>query len=471
MVTNPNAFSQQGTGNTLNQIVDGADFPHTGLIKSLSQGIQGNYVISGFDITMGGNTAGTVADGVIMFEGQRKAITLGSSNSFTLTTSTGVNLYHLLVITDTGTLALRNQQAGSTITADKVADVTSGDTIIAVVSSQNGGSNAAQVQYLTTDKKSNSLSIARKNGTTYTEGLTIQSNAGDIEIEAKESDKDIIFKVDDGGTPTEVMRIDGALSSIRIGQSTSSATDGPDAKLDVRGANDNSISIMGSGALSIENSAEQISPSSRAYAFLSVDNGRSMVGGNIRLDDSITGGTHAGYADGTDQRGGAGIIFTNSTTNDDGEIQFVRQNDSNDDTWTVKESMIIKNNGRVGIGTNTPTETLDVNGTIKVSGGLQVSSGGTFRSTRLLTVSISTATTLTEASHAGRYLLCSANVTLPSTSSEGEHYTILNTSSGNITIGRNGNNINGAGSDATVSTYNGATCIAIGSNDWIVLGV
>ena len=49
-------------------------------------------------------------------------------------------------------------------------------------------------------------------------------------------------------------------------------------------------------------------------------------------------------------------------------------------------------------GTNTPTETLDVNGTIKVSGGLQVSSGGTFRSTRLLTVSISTATTLTEAS-------------------------------------------------------------------------
>ena len=60
---------------------------------------------------------------------------------------------------------------------------------------------------------------------------------------------------------------------------------------------------------------------------------------------------------------------------------------------------------------------------------------------------------------------------MPSTSSEGEHYTILNTSSGNITIGRNGNNINGAGSDATVSTYNGATCIAIGSNDWIVLGV
>ena len=58
-----------------------------------------------------------------------------------------------------------------------------------------------------------------------------------------------------------------------------------------------------------------------------------------------------------------------------------------------------------------------------------------------------------------------------STSSAGEHYTILNTTGGNITVGRNGNNINGAGSDATVATFNGVTCIAIGSNNWIALGV
>ena len=109
-------------------------------------------------------------------------------------------------------------------------------------------------------------------------------------------DKDIIFQVNDGGSTTEVMRIDGALSSIRIGQSTSSATDGPDAKLDVRGANDNSVSIMASGALSVENSVEVTAPSSRAYAFLSVDNGNAMVGGNLRLDDSVSGGSHDGYA-------------------------------------------------------------------------------------------------------------------------------------------------------------------------------
>ena len=33
---------------------------------------------------------------------------------------------------------------------------------------------------------------------------------------------------------------------------------------------------------------------------------------------------------------------------------------------------------------------------------------------------------------------------LPLTSAIGEHYTILNTTGGNITVGRNGNNINGA---------------------------
>ena len=115
-------------------------------------------------------------------------------------------------------------------------------------------------------------------------------------------------------------------------------------------------------------------------------------------------------------------------------------------------------NNRVGIGVSGPSATLDVN------------PSGTFRSTRLLTVSVSGGQLLSEVSHAGRYLICAGNVTLPSTSSAGEHYAILNTTGGNITIGRNSNNINGAGSDFTVATYKGATCIAIGSNNWIVLG-
>ena len=62
------------------------------------------------------------------------------------------------------------------------------------------------------------------------------------------------------------------------------------------------------------------------------------------------------------------------------------------------------------------------------------------------------------------------SVNLPSTSTAGEHYTVLNVTGGDITIGRNGNNINGAASDFTLGTYNGATAIAIGSNNWVVLG-
>ena len=112
----------------------------------------------------------------------------------------------------------------------------------------------------------------------------------------------------------------------------------------------------------------------------------------------------------------------------------------------------------VGIRTAAPVATLDIG------------SGYTFRNTRLLTVSVSDGTTLTEAAHAGRYNICAGGVTLPSTSTAGEHYAILNTTGGNITIGRNSRNINGAASDFTLATYKAATCIAIGSNNWMIVG-
>ena len=119
----------------------------------------------------------------------------------------------------------------------------------------------------------------------------------------------------------------------------------------------------------------------------------------------------------------------------------------------------------VGGGGTTPVLAIDGS-----NGNVELHTGAAFRNTRLLTVSVSDSTTLTEAAHAGRYNICAGNVTLPATSSAGEHYAILNTTGGNITIGRNGNNINGAGSDFTLATYKAATCIAIGSNNWMVVG-
>jgi hypothetical protein len=96
------------------------------------------------------------------------------------------------------------------------------------------------------------------------------------------------------------------------------------------------------------------------------------------------------------------------------------------------------------------------------------------KSLRLPTVPISTSTNLTAASHAGRYLICTANVTLPATPTAGDHYTILNTSGGGatITITPNGTDtINGVNAAVTVNDYNGATCIALTTTTWIVLGV
>ena len=424
---NPHHYSTVDNDETsIAQITDDTDFPHTGLIKALSLGVRGNYVIKGsatdFDITQAssGNVV-VVKSGKIFRDGALHTINNGNDTNFTASDFNAVANNHHLLVAQASDNTLQIRKFGSS-TPNKIPSYDDGDTIIAIIT-YTTGFNAMNVQFLTTSKVANNVSIGY--GTSaYTEAMSISASAGDTTIENKVSDKDIIFKVNDGGassesmridgdinqvkikslgigtaaeltitessdditikntvsnkdinfnvndggSDTEVIKIDGASSSVRIGQSTASATDGPDAKLDVRGANDNSISIMGSGALSIENSAEQISPSSRAYAFLSVDNGRSMIGGNIRLDDSITGGTHAGFADGTNQRGGAGIIFSNSSTSNDGDIQFVRQNDSNDDTWTVKESMRIDASGNVGIGTASP----DANAKLSVEGAISL---------------------------------------------------------------------------------------------------
>lgn len=138
------------------------------------------------------------------------------------------------------------------------------------------------------------------------------------------------------------------------------------------------------------------------------------------------------------------------------DMDFRIESDSDTETFFVEGST-----ARVGISTTSPVATLDVD------------AGKTFRATRLLTVSSVTGN-LSEASHAGRYLFCSGNVTLPTTPSAGEHYTILNTTSGDITISpHTSDTINGesAGTAVTVGTYNGATCIAISASAWIVLGV
>ena len=78
MVSNPHFYGQSTTG-TPNQIEDGVDFPHTGIIKALADGLGQNYAISGFDITFDSATQIDVGTGVIFRDGKRHEISAGNN--------------------------------------------------------------------------------------------------------------------------------------------------------------------------------------------------------------------------------------------------------------------------------------------------------------------------------------------------------------------------------------------------------
>lgn len=189
MVSNPNFYGQSTTG-TPNQIEDGVDFPHTGIIKALADGLGQNYGISGFDITTDSATQIDVGAGVIIRDGKREAIDAVPNLTLGLTSSG--NNYHLVVVDKDDNIVIRSPSA-----ADKVAEYTvrasseaQGDTIIAVVT--HNGNDPMPIQYLTVDKAENSLSVARSASGTYTEEGTITALAGGgIKIATTQSDENI----------------------------------------------------------------------------------------------------------------------------------------------------------------------------------------------------------------------------------------------------------------------------------------
>ena len=214
---NPHKVSTMGTGSSLAAITDASDFPHTGLIKSLSQMARQNLVVrnnsNDFDITQAssGNVV-QVSAGSYLRDG--KLYTASAANFTIGTTSNDTSLlahsqfdkgYHLLVINASNAIKMRQPTV-----ANKVPDYTVGDTIIAVIEISSTTSDGSRnVQFLTTDKAANSLSIAYDNSNVYTEALSIESSAsGDVTIESKVSDKDIIVKGNDGGASTTIATFD-----------------------------------------------------------------------------------------------------------------------------------------------------------------------------------------------------------------------------------------------------------------------
>lgn len=192
---NPHKISTMGQGGSLAGITDASDFPHTGLIKGLSQMARQNIVVKNnsndFDITQSTANSGTVAvsagtylrDGKL-YTAQYKTGTTAAS--FTFGSSELITTYdkgyHLVVVDKNNFILIRKPTV-----ANKVPDYTSGDTIIAIVEySSTTSSGARNIQFLTTDKTENSVSIAYAAGTgdnlVYTEASAITGTSAGLFI-------------------------------------------------------------------------------------------------------------------------------------------------------------------------------------------------------------------------------------------------------------------------------------------------
>lgn len=298
MANNPKYYGQSTTG-TPNQIEDGVDFPHTGLLKALSTASSGRYAVSGFDISGETTTEITVAAGKIMYNNF-----LLDVNGATLTLSSSYsNGYHLLVAPKpTGfapnyaspTVVLRNPTA-----ADKVAEYTLGDTVIGVVT--HTGTTNAKVQFLTYDKTENSLSLAHHNSNaTYTEmgkvyatstGIVIEqdsaTNLGNIEIKNQDQDRDIIFTLDDGGVEKSIT-LNSDIATAQFGDFSITTNGSVTA---------NGVTLSGGGTVA-NHGNNRIITSGATDTDLNGEANMTFDGTTVQLTGSIvaTGGLDAGLA-------------------------------------------------------------------------------------------------------------------------------------------------------------------------------
>ena len=163
--------------------------------------MKGNYALKGsatdFDITQAGSgNVVQVAAGKIYRDNAFLAVAAKNfvAGDFQATSST----YHLLVADSASPPVLQIRKHGSS-TQNKVPEYTEGDTIIAVLTYTSDGFNDMTVQYLTTGKVSNNVSIGY-DSSGYTEALSIEGNATRTLFKNKVADADIRFVLADNTT-------------------------------------------------------------------------------------------------------------------------------------------------------------------------------------------------------------------------------------------------------------------------------
>jgi len=142
MTTNPLHFST--FSNSAIQMQDNIDFLHTGIIQSLTTAIEGNYVVSGCNVTQSAGSSRTnfaVAAGTYRKDHTLLTFTGGNYDLQSNPHSTiGYDWYGLLVITGASSVSIRSTVNGTssptTVTgslAPQVPDFTQGDVIVGVI--------------------------------------------------------------------------------------------------------------------------------------------------------------------------------------------------------------------------------------------------------------------------------------------------------------------------------------------------
>ena len=219
MVNNPYFYSTLGTAPST-QIADSSDNPHSGLIKALSIGMTGSYAIKAgndFAITIASASTVTVAAGKILRDGLKVDIsgsgtlTLGSVDSAG-TTKTNT-LYSLIVVAANNSLAIR-----TTTTEEAVPAYTLGDIPVALL--LYTGDTNMEIQFLTTNKTDNSITLAHESSSDFTPtatitsasgGTTITNTIGDLIIDNQDTNDQIILQLgtDSAATAVQVKNNNG----------------------------------------------------------------------------------------------------------------------------------------------------------------------------------------------------------------------------------------------------------------------
>tara|TARA_R110000803_G_scaffold38028_1_gene82090 strand:- start:3461 stop:5410 length:1950 start_codon:yes stop_codon:yes gene_type:complete len=187
-INNPNYLSKMynaalsTTANAEDQIEDGIDSPHTGIIKALGLIGRGNHVVrrtNGFNIVTSNATQFTITAGKFYRDGKLQTAT--GAGTFTLTHGGGATfpslsstegIYFLVVVKANNALAVRSSNPAA---VNKVPTHQTGDVIVAVLGYTGNASNGSQllVQFLTTDKTTNSVSIGYELNNQYEEAASL----------------------------------------------------------------------------------------------------------------------------------------------------------------------------------------------------------------------------------------------------------------------------------------------------------